>query len=230
LDEGGASADLLVTFLRELPLVLLGIAGIAITARRDAALAGILTAWAVAAVVLLLVQHPLWPHHLIIAVPPFAIAAAALAERLPDLARRGLTRMRAGTGVVATLAATGLTVAAVSGALALRQPDSADSVVEAVDLLGSLTAAHATVISDDPFAVTQAARDTPPELVDTSNVRLHSEPLRASDVVRIIDREQVGAVLFATGRLSKLPGLQAWVAAHFRAADGLGDGRTLYRR
>jgi len=57
---GGLDAQ---TYLRELPIVLLGAVGFLVALRRAPTLAVTGAVWTLTAVLELLVQHPLWPHH-----------------------------------------------------------------------------------------------------------------------------------------------------------------------
>ena len=86
------------------------------------------------------------------------------------------------------------------------------------------------VVTDDQYVAALAGRNTPPELVDTSLVRIATGSLTTGEVERIIGRENVRVVLFATDRLDRLPGLRAWVEANFRPIKSFGSGETLYIR
>jgi hypothetical protein len=93
---------------------------------------------------------------------------------------------------------------------------------------------HATpqgiVVTDDQYVAALAGRETPPELVDTSLVRIATGSLTTDAVERIIQRGDVRVVLFATGRFDHLPGFRAWVEANFRPIRSFGAGETLYVR
>ena len=86
------------------------------------------------------------------------------------------------------------------------------------------------VVTDDQYVAALAGRDTPPELVDTSLVRIATGSLTTEEVERIIRRDDVRVVLFATDRLDRLPGLRAWVEANFQPVKSFGAGETLYIR
>src|SRR5215471_3364502 len=60
------------TVAREVPVVALGTAGFAVAARRAPPLAAAGAAWVVAAALVLAVQHPLWPHHVVVVTVPLA--------------------------------------------------------------------------------------------------------------------------------------------------------------
>jgi 4-amino-4-deoxy-L-arabinose transferase-like glycosyltransferase len=205
------------TLARELPIALLGTAGCLVAARRAPVLAATGGAWVIAAVLLLALQHPLWPHHAVALTAPLALLGGGLARVLPSRA-----------AAVACLAA--LAASLVSAALVRAQqlPPSIDAPVAATLRAG--TAPHDLVVSDDQFAVALAGRDVPPPLVDTSLVRVESGDLTTAEVEAVTDRPGVRAVLLASGRLTALPGFRAWVGERFPEAVDLGNGRTLYLR
>jgi hypothetical protein len=61
-------------------------------------------------------------------------------------------------------------------------------------------------------------------------VRIATGSLTTDEVERIIRRDDVRIVLFATDRLDRLPGLRAWVEASFHPVKNFGAGETLYVR
>jgi len=99
-----------------------------------------------------------------------------------------------------------------------------------VAALRATTAPGDLVISGDQFATALAGRSTPPELVDTSLVRVESGDLTVDEVMVVAQRWHVRAVLLRTERLSAVPGLRAWLDQHFAESIRLGTGRTLYVR
>ena len=75
-----------------------------------------------------------------------------------------------------------------------------------------------------------APQNTPPELVDTTRVRMNSGELTPAQAEEVTSRPRVRAVLLATDRLANLPGFQVWVTQHFPTARDLGEGQLLYLR
>ncbi|HEY4868014.1 MAG TPA: glycosyltransferase family 39 protein [Candidatus Dormibacteraeota bacterium] len=212
LEVGGLDPE---TLLHELPLAVVGLAGLAIAIRRAPLLAATAGAWMVIAAIFVAVQRPLWPHHLLILVPPLALWAGALA--LLPTPRPAL--------VVGTLAIAGCLVAATyTRSLQSPTPEAA------VAALRTSTAPGDLVVTDDPFAAALADRSTPPELVDTTRVRMNSGELTPAQAEEVTSRPRVRAVLLATDRLANLPGFQVWVTQHFPTARDLGEGQLLYLR
>ena len=96
--------------------------------------------------------------------------------------------------------------------------------------LQHFTNAQQQVITDDQYIAALANRDVPPQLVDTSDVRISTGYLTTDQIIAIAGQPQVGAILFYSGRFDKLPGWRAWVAQHFRLARSYGNGQDLYIR
>jgi 4-amino-4-deoxy-L-arabinose transferase-like glycosyltransferase len=212
LEVGGLDAE---TIWHELPLAVVGLAGLAVAIRRAPLLATTAAAWMVIAAIFAALQRPLWPHHLLVLVPPLALWGGALA--LLPTPRPAL--------VIATLALAGcLVAAAYTRTLQSPTPQAAVAALRASTAPGDL------VVTDDPFAAGLADRSTPPELVDTTRVRMNSGQLTAAQAEEATSRPQVRAVLLASERLAYLPGFQLWVAQHFPTVRDLGDGQLLYLR
>lgn len=216
LDVGGLDA---ATVGQELPVALLGVAGAVVSARRAPLLAAVGTAWALAAVLLVAVQRPLWPHHLVVLTTPLALLAGGVAWPLQS-------RPRLALGAAAACALAAVPVMALT-----RSQQTPDAPLRpVVSALRAATAQGEEVVTDDPYAAALADRSTPPELVDVTRVRFHSGNLTVEQAEAATDRPTVRAVLLATGRLEQLPGFQEFVAARFPTVRDLGDGRRLYVR
>jgi hypothetical protein len=217
LTEGGFSADMRVTLVRETVLVALAVMGAAVLLRRRAdRVTVLLGAWMVPVAALVAVQHPLWPHHLLIAVPPLAVAAGTLANVAIPRA------------VAAPLTAVATAMLLLVGERALDNPATADTVAASVSVLHRVTLPGDLVVTDDPFSAAQAGLDTPPELVDTSVVRLRSQPVTAAQVERIAREDRVRVVYLGTNRLSQLDGLLAWVDEHYPQRIDVGRSAVVH--
>jgi hypothetical protein len=214
LPLGGLDAT---TLLREAPFVLVALAGGLVAVRRAPLLAATGAAWAGAAALLMVVQHPLWPHHAVVLVPALALLGGGLALAAP-----------ARVAALACLAA--LAVSLVSAGLVRGQEQAPAVDAPVVEALRGATQPGDLVVTDDQFAAALAGRDVPPELVDTSFVRVESGDLTAAEIEAVASRPGVRAVLFSSGRLAQVPGLRDWVASRFPHAIDIGPSRTLYVR
>ena len=217
---GGLDAQ---TYLRELPIALLGVVGFLIALRRAPMLAATVAVWAITAALGLIVQHPVWPHHAVALVAPLTVASGAIT--LP------LTARPIGSAVTAAGAAAVVLAGSITSAAYVRALQEPAAAVEpTIAALRASTRPADLVISDDQFATALAGRSTPPELVDTSLVRVTAGHLTVDEVIAVAQRWHVRAVLLRTERLSAVPSLRAWLDQHFPDSISLGTGRTLYVR
>ncbi len=214
---GGTSSlggvDGLLTLGRwEAPLALVALLAIITTRARAEVRLGL--AWLAAAAIGMLAIHPLWPHHLVgVAVPLALVAAPAVA-----LVAAGRTRLVA-AGAVLLL---GVSLASRVVVSEQRPPDQ-----PAVDRIAQLAGPGQEVITDDQFGAALAGRDTPPELVDTSMVRVESGSLTAAEVERMATRDRVPVIVFATGRLRLVPGLVDWAQTSYPTLERIGTATIL---
>jgi 4-amino-4-deoxy-L-arabinose transferase-like glycosyltransferase len=221
LDEGGWTVDMFQTAAREGPLALLAVAGAALLLRRAPLVLAALAAWLALALATLALVHPLWPHHLSAAVPPLVIAGGAALDAVAGAPRRVVAAGGA-------LAVAGVLVALGVEARLLRMPPQQTAPDAVVAVLASATAAGDVLVTDDQYALASADRDVPPPLVDTSVVRIVSEPLTTQAVEDAAIAAHARGVFFATGRLQHLAGLREWAATRFPDVHDFGDGRVLY--
>ena len=208
--------------LLELPVLFLGTAGLMIALSHAPRLAAIVGTWAATAALILVVQRPLWPHHMVALAVPLAILAGSLSEA-PTLRRH----LSLAAGLAALLVLTG----SLGSALYVRQRQlSDDSLGPAVARLQAATAPADLIVTDDQYLVALASRDTPPDLVDTSMVRVNSGDLTAARVEQIAEHSRARAVLLGGGRLSELPDLLDWVHIHYPVREQLDSRRVVYLR
>ncbi len=208
--------------LLELPVLFLGTAGLMIALSHAPRLAAMVGTWAASAALILVVQRPLWPHHMVALAVPLAILAGSLSEA-PTLRRH----LSLAAGLAALLVLTG----SLGSALYVRQRQlSDDSLGPAVARLQAATAPADLIVTDDQYLVALASRDTPPDLVDTSMVRVNSGDLTAARVEQIAEHSRARAVLLGGGRLSELPDLLDWVHIHYPVREQLDSRRVVYLR
>ncbi|MEO7002222.1 MAG: glycosyltransferase family 39 protein [Ktedonobacterales bacterium] len=205
-----------------------------------------LALWLLAALILLARQQPLLNHHLTLLAPMLAlIGALALplavtaAHTSPRTAMHGArvtphaphTQMAQFLpGSVVALALIVVLVGAVSGVVANRTAAAAPSseTQRMASALQAFSQPGELVVSDDQSIAGLADRDVPPQLVDTSQVRISSGYLTASQLEAIITQDHAQAILFASGRFDLIPGFRAWVAAHSQIAATFSHGHALY--
>jgi hypothetical protein len=94
--------------------------------------------------------------------------------------------------------------------------------------LQAVTTPDQMVVTDAQFITALANRNTPPDLVDTSGVRISTGSVTTEQLIKGAQQPQVQAVLFYTGRLKTLPGFHTWVTQHFRLVHQYGGGKELW--
>lgn len=227
----------------ELPLAALGLAAGVLGWARRAWDGAMLAAWGLLCVIVLVLQAPLFAHHLALLPPPFALAAALLPDiaglptRMPGRLRAALGNATATLGQPeARLTSLALAAALVLGVVtciaqqAYQQAHPPLTTLAVAGDLASFTQPGDLVVTDDQIIADLANRQVPPALVDTSAVRIQSGDLTTAQVIAAASDPRVTAVLWYSGRFDALPGLRAWVAAHFVAVLNYGGGRELYLR
>ena len=224
LDEGGLGYPPMARTLElEAPLALLAVAGLVLALRRRSGPVHLATVlWGLGAAVVVVAQHPLWPHHLSAAAPACCVLGATAVEAAWRSARRR----------VPILVAVAVGVAATAVVAWDTPPETSGTASPAgVAALRSAGCAGALVVTDDPYAAASAGLRLPAALVDTSGVRLRTEPVTTARIATVLGEDGVDCVVLATGRLAAVPGLQSWLSANRPAVRVLpGGGGTLYRR
>jgi 4-amino-4-deoxy-L-arabinose transferase-like glycosyltransferase len=207
--------------LPEVPLLAAGAAGLLVALRHAPQLALVAGSWAAASALMLAVQRPLWPHHLVALTVPLALLTGGLAHVAP--------RFDGGRLRSAVLAA--IIVLSFLAAWRLHLGQMSDSELRpAVASLQAATSPSWPVMTDDQYLAALAGRNTPPQLVDTSLVRVTSGDVTTEQVKAIAQRSGARAFLFSTGRLTKLPGLEDWVRVNYPHRQQLDQTHVLYTR
>jgi hypothetical protein len=195
-----------------------------------------LLGWLLATLYLLWDEVPLFQHHLVILVAPLIslaiIGITPFSLKLPQVTRGWQ---------IATLVAL-LLIVVVSG-LDLRDSRSYLRTEHGHNMAASngpqqlvikdlqtYTRPGQLVITDGQFMLALAGRSTPPDLVDTSSVRVQSGYLTAQQLIADASQPQVHAILFYTGRLRlpQLASFDAWVTTHYRLVRNYGNGNGLW--
>jgi hypothetical protein len=203
----------------------------------------VLLGWIAFTLVGLLIHRPLFSHHLVVLIPPVAIAAGVGWSRFwrvllcwteGERARRdGKGIASAGLAILAGISLT-LVLSVVTVCQAMHQvhsilqitPDAAD--LKGAQLILGLTREDAAILTDAQGIAFAAGRDVPPQLSDTSFVRIASGYLTTAQVITAAERSHVQLFLSWSGRLATLPGVVEWAGRRFPYHVSLGKGRDLY--
>ena len=92
-------------------------------------------------------------------------------------------------------------------------------------LINAATKPDDFVVSDQQMQAFRTGRLVPPDLCDTSIVRIKSGYLTTEQAIKAASNAKM--IIFWTGRLEMLPGFQEWVRNHYRLAVQI-DGRLVY--
>jgi hypothetical protein len=161
---------------------------------------GLIAGWLVATVVVLAAEHPLWRSHVSHLIPPAALLIAGAFDRV----RRRLPAAAGVAVAVVACAAVPYHLVHLSEVLWPASPGPALAAARA-DLRALPPAALA--ISDDPGVIWRAGRRTPPDLVDTSILRIDSGRITAASLTRAAADRRVCAVLVWSRRFGDLTAL-----------------------
>lgn len=194
--------------------------------------------WWLSIMVGVLLQRPLFVHHLLALIPAAALAAALGWGQLWSwslgwcTATRISIRMPAISGAAACLALAALLVTQGLGnyrnSVKSTSPPTISNDELAAERLRRLTAANDFVLTDAQGIAFLAKRDVPPGLTDTSFKRIAAGYLSGSDVIDASERYNVRAALLWTGRLNQMPEVSAWVRQHFTRHESFDEGRVLW--
>jgi hypothetical protein len=147
--------------------------------------------WPVCSVVVLLVQRPLLDHHFVVLAAALALAVGVSLARVGEAAPRVVVVGAA--AVFAALFAAG--VYQEHRRIDRNLEPEPPGVVWAAGRLHAETRPGAAVAGDLPIVAFLAHRRIPGQLVDTSAARLESGFLTPAEVLRLLDRKHVRAVV-----------------------------------
>lgn len=168
--------------------------------------------WMAASVGFLALLTRLLNHHLAVLAPPAALICARLVQISSRWAKS------AAAVVLCALAVT----SAVKGVQAFETENPYPRL--AMTELDRLTENERYVVTDDPFLAALLHLRTPPELVDTSFVRVGTGYLTRTQVIDAMERHDATLMILSTGRLVHVPGLPAWIRSSCKPASGLLPG------
>jgi 4-amino-4-deoxy-L-arabinose transferase-like glycosyltransferase len=196
-----------------------------------------LLAWFLATVLILWRQAPLLSHHLVALVPPLVALAAIGIGPLPDISIDTKKLMYART-LLPLVGLLLILVASIQGGSNIlqyyhAQQNTSDALNtqqnKVIKDLQSVTQPDQLIVTDAQFITALANRNTPPELVDTSSVRIATGYVTFQQLVQATEQPQVRAVLFYTGRLAhEIPAFHTWVSQHFHLLKRYSSGKELW--
>lgn len=186
--------------------------------------------WLLTSLLVLARQAPLFAHHIVLVTPCLALITA-MALTLPPLPISSALRQFQ-TPAISVILAVCVLYGIGNGVTTARMETAAPSeaTTRAVSAIAIFTPANQPVVGDDQYLLALANRSTPPELVDTSFVRIASGYLTAAQLEVILERPNTRFVVLSSGRLERTPGFIPWLTANYRKIVDLGDGSAIYER
>ncbi len=106
-------------------------------------------------------------------------------------------------------------------------PPNAQTYLAAIN---AFTMPGEVVVTDDQYTAAQAGHGVPPELVDTSFVRVATGYLTAAQIEGVIERDHIRVIILGSDRLSQIPGFMPWLQSHYVVAAHTGDNYAIYLR
>jgi 4-amino-4-deoxy-L-arabinose transferase-like glycosyltransferase len=184
-----------------------------------------LIAWILAAGVFLNEHKPLFHRHILLLQPPMAVSAGASILWIPSLsARYGRSVTWCVLGIL-LLVVLGVMLKQDAEVLSKKTPIS-QTEEEVGRLIRDNSRPSDYVVTDQQMDVFLAGRRIPPQLCDTSAVRIKTGYL--TDQTAIQASRTARLVIFATGRLDQLPHYVRWVEANYRLIADLKQGTRIY--
>jgi len=200
--------------------------------RRRRAEAILLGAWPLAVVVLLLLHTPLYRHHLIQLLFPVALLAGLGLEALLGVLKGGRRPGRValcGVLLGLTLAELALSLRVDILSLSQFEADDAEQGEEAVRYLQATTRPGQYLITDAHIIALEADRPVPPELTNTSRMRIRTGQLTGQQVIDIARRAHPAAIVFWERKLDHLDDFVRWVDCHYELALSFSDRHRIYQ-
>jgi Dolichyl-phosphate-mannose-protein mannosyltransferase len=195
----------------------------------------VITVWGLLCALALAIQTPLFSHHLVLLVPPFALAAAWLPDLIAQQVARYVPKfnMRLQIEQYAIIILIILLAASFSRSISTvndaENHQAAGVILAAMDVQ-QFTTSDDLIMTDDQIIAVLADREVPPQVADTSNVRITSGQLKLDTLINVASDSHVHAIVWYSNRFSNVPGWREWVEARFTRIVDYGNGRALYLR
>jgi len=218
--------------LSHVSLLLLGFYGWYRLRRRRPTEAILLGAWFAAVVLILLFHTPLYRHHLVQLLFPVTVLAG------PGLngVFTGLRIYRKRVWLV--LPCLLLVISAAELVLNLWvdlvtlpgfEADNIEIGEEAVRHIREATHPDEHLVTDAHFIALEAGRPIPPELTNTSRMRIRTGQLTNQQLIDTARRAQPGAIVFWEKKLDSLDDFATWVTCHYALTKHFSERHRIYQ-
>lgn len=218
--------------LTHLSLVLLGAFGWNALWSERRGEAVLLGSWPVAMGVTLLFHAPLYRHHLLLLLFPVCVLAGVGLDRSVGVLRRRIRgRNTVWFGALLAFAAIEIALSLWVDIVCLPgiESEGFPAKREAVESIRRATASDDYLVTDSGIIALRAGRPVPPELTNTSRMRIQTEQLTDQQVIDITRRAQPGAIVFWENKLDSLDDFATWVACQYDLTDWYASRRRIYQ-
>ena len=213
-------------------LFALGAAGVilALLARPRQALPHL--GWIAATAALLAVYAPLFPKHVVIAVPPLVVAAGAgIGVTWQALSERRLVGVIGGFLLTGPLLLYAWSVPMIAtqdiGFMNLDRGFEGQRFARTADIAGTIAAVTDRgdfIVTDEPEQAFHAQRLVPPDLADPSTSRVRARALTGEQIITSAEQYDVKLVALASDRFRALRNFRLWLDEHFEPIKVYGRG------
>jgi len=114
--------------------------------------------------------------------------------------------------------------------LAVISPRDNPLFLDAVGIIRAYADSSDYIITDQQILAFFADRDVPPDLVDTSYMRISSGYLDSETVIKLAEEYRVKVIVLWTNRLKRLTVFADYVKLNFQLVKDYGGGREIYVR
>ncbi len=189
------------------------------------------TLWLLASILMVKQLNPFFDHYTVLVSPGVALVLALAPGLITPAMSRPLGRWLMAAATLVLLAVfVNMAVNAISASASSLSKGTLESAQTRIAAINTFSMPGELIVTDDQYIVAQAGHSVPPDLVDTSYVRITTGYLTASQIERVIERDNIRVIVLGTNRLVNLPGFMPWLRSHYALAAHAGKGYDIYIR
>lgn len=195
-----------------------------------------LIAWIIAsAFKLIFMPQPIWLHHLSFLIPILSLLSGLSADFFKKtIYQVSLTKrvLNVRAVIVLLLIATSIGSSVIVIPKLQHRMTVGDNklLVDVINVLDNVTEPDSIIVTDDQFLAFIARRNVPPELCDTSRMRIESGFLTDREAIEVLNRYNVTLIVFWKDRLIRLQGFLRYVEEHYNLLKAFDHGKLIYYR
>lgn len=154
----------------------------------------------------------LFPHHLVFFVLPNTLVAAYAVNYLFENAKNKFIEVFCFFFIIALIFYQGVfNYGGLGNILLPKEGGYSHKLRVTSEIIRKTTSKNDWVISDDQITLFLADRNTPPDMVDTSFVRIRNKLLTLDDMVSSLQKYKPKEVVYVSGRFDKIPRLAEYL-------------------